>query len=254
MSHDVLDNLNIPLHYKSALREFIEKIRDLLNDIECIALVGSVARGEDFVEGWSDIDVLVVVKKNSLIDEIKNVVRKINEKYPKTRKGSGILSLWIDDVNNIFKWLGLGCEYYNIRKNFILLYGNDIRIHLREPNKDELKRTLKLFVKEARKHLANTRDEVLEHLDTLSIASYLYPVLRFYLCIHGRPTASRKEMIDILRRRKIKTSLSDNEVEALITVLEDLLARRQRVIPELNKTIIRAVEKIINEIDEYSKQ
>ncbi len=118
-------------------------------------------------------------------------------------------------------------------------------MYLRKPSRDELKRTLKLFVKEARKYLANTRDEILEHLDTLSIASYLYPVLRFYLCIHGCPTASRKEMIDILRRRKIKTSLSNNEVEALIIVLEDLLAHRQRVIPEVNKTIIRTVEKII---------
>ena len=251
----IVEELSIPLYYKRVLKEFLTRLQSFINDIECIALVGSIARGEDFIDGWSDIDVLVVTRNKEAINTIKNIAEELNNKYPKTKKNSGILSLWIDNKDDVLKWLGLGCEYYNVMKNFILLYGNDIRIKLQEPGKEELKRTLKYMVREARKHLPKFKEkEVLNHIDTLTLASYLYPLMRFYLCAHGYPTASRKEMIEILRRREIKTSLSDNEVEALITVLEDLLVHRRRLIPELNKTVIEAVEKIINEIDEYGKQ
>ncbi len=251
----VVERLDIPSYYKNVLKEFLVRLQSFINDIECIALVGSIAREDDFIEGWSDIDILIVTRNKEVINAIENVVKQLNSKCPKTKKNSGILSLWIDDKDNVLKWLGLGCEYYNIMKNFILLYGNDIRVKLKEPSKEELKRTLGYMAREAIKYLLKfKKEEVLNHIDTLTLANYIYPLMRFYLCAHGHPTASRKEMIEVLRKRKIKTSLSNNELEALITVLEDLLAHRQRVIPELNKTVIKAIEKIINEINEYSKQ
>ncbi len=250
----VVERLEIPSYYKRVLKEFLIQLQPLLKDIECIALVGSIARKEDFIEGWSDIDILVVTKNKEVIDSIKNIANQINSKYLRTRKNSGILSLWIDDKDSILKWLGLGCEYYNITKNFVLLYGNDIRMKLREPSKEELKRTLEYVVKEARKYLPKFKiEEVLNHVDSLTLANYLYPLMRFYLCSKGVPTASRKEMIMLLKEKKIKTKLSDDEIEAIAIVLEDLLTNRQRVDSKLNKTIVEAVEKIVNEIDEYSR-
>ena len=251
----VVERLNIPLYYKRVLKEFLTQLQPLANRIDCIALVGSIARREDFIEGWSDIDVLVVTKDRETVDMVKKVAEQLNKKYPRTRKNASILSLWIDDRNNVLKWLGLGCEYYNLMKNFVLLYGRDIRGELREPSEEELKRTLGYVAREADKYLSKFKiKEVLDNIDTLTLASYLYPLMRFYLCAKGSPTASRKEIIDLLKSRRINTSLTDTEINALVRVLEDLLETRQRVDPKLNRTVISAVRKIISEISEYSRQ
>ena len=248
MAYNLVDNLDIPQYYKKVLIEFLDRIREYLNDIECIALVGSIARGEDFIEGWSDIDVLVVVKKSELVNVIREIVNEVNNKYPKTRKGSNILSLWIDSVDNVMKWFGLGCEYYNVMKHFILIHGNDIRKKLREPSKNELNRVFKHFVAEARKYLDKLREEnMVEKIDTLSLASLVYPIMRFYLCYKGYPVASRKEMIKIIKNKK-ELGFNEEEKEALNTVIKDLLERKTRVDPKLNKLVVKTIEKLLNEM------
>jgi len=252
MVYEIVSKLRIPSYYKNTLNEFLEKLHEFLNDIECIALVGSIAREEDFIEGWSDIDILVVVKKRDLINNIKDIAKEINNKYPKTEKGSDILSLWIDDTNNVMKWFGLGCEYYNVIKDFILIYGNDIRSQLHQPSKEELERTLKHFLTEAQKYFDKFRKESpSEKLNTLSLASYIYPLMRFYLCIMGYHTASRKKMIEILKSEN-KLDLEKDEKEIIATILEDLLARKNRTEPELNRKLIKIIEKILHKMEKIS--
>jgi hypothetical protein len=56
-------------------------------------------------------------------------------------------------------------------------------------------------------------------------------------------------MLRILRGEPPETSLTGEELEALATVLEDLLANRGRRDPSLNARIVAAVQKILRELE-----
>jgi hypothetical protein len=89
----------------------------------------------------------------------------------------------------VLQWLGAGCEHYNIMRDFILLYGRDIRDRLREPGGDELRSTLRAVAAEARRHLERLLGSgAVEAMDTRALAGYVYPLLRFYLCAKGAPS------------------------------------------------------------------
>ncbi len=246
----------LPEAYWNALTEFIQGIEKFLDDIACIAIVGSASRKKDFISGWSELDVLVVVKKRELIDHIKSIANNINSKYPKTEKGVGIISLWIDDLEHVFKWLGIGCEYYNIMKNFVLIHGEDIRKYIAKPDKRIIKESCRGLVNEAKKYLEKMEyqiDKVLQKIDSLSIAGYIYPILRFYLCLKGFPVASRIDMIKILRKkRKNLIELNNEEIDSIIKVLEDILKKHRSIDPERNRTVYSAIKRILEWMERYT--
>jgi len=235
----------LPQTYRKALNNFLKQIKPHLKEIKCLAIVGSVARREDFINGWSDIDILVITKNREIIDEIRRIAEKINETHPKTIRGIGIISLWIDVDVDVYKWLGTGCEYYNLIKNFILLHGEDIRKHLAKPSRKEILKSIIIFTENLEKHLNKIKEEKLEKISSHQIASILFPLLRFYLCYNGYPTASKIEIINTIKNRQLLTM---KEIQIIETIFQDVLKGKSRIDPKLNREAKALIEKIISKL------
>ncbi|MCS7363960.1 MAG: nucleotidyltransferase domain-containing protein [archaeon GB-1867-035] len=235
----------LPQTYRKALKNFLKQIKPYLKEIKCLAIVGSAARREDFIDGWSDIDMLVITKNREIIDEIKRIAEKINETHSKTIRGIGIISLWIDVDIDVYKWLGTGCEYYNITKNFILLHGEDIRKLLAEPSRKEILKSIIIFTESLEKHLSKIKEEMLEKISSHEIASILFPLLRFYLCYKGHPTASKIEIINTIKNKQLLTM---KEIQIIETIFQDILKGRSRIDPKLNREAKALIEKIISKL------
>lgn len=87
----------LPGEYHKTFEEFMRRINPLINEIELLALTGSGGRGK-IVEGWSDLDVLIVMKKTNkkdalfIYDAVKNLPIKVGiELYSKEEFESGLV-------------------------------------------------------------------------------------------------------------------------------------------------------------------
>jgi predicted nucleotidyltransferase len=127
--------------YDRAVDEFIGSIKSGLSEkVISVYATGSYARG-DFVPGRSDIDIYVVTKvsDSDVEKELRSFADPIVEKYLRDVKliQPDVLSLAVTNLEDIRagkSWLGIGWEYYVFKRESKLLYGEDIRPLIPEPD------------------------------------------------------------------------------------------------------------------------
>jgi len=127
--------------YDRAVGEFIGSIRSRLSEkVISVYAAGSYARG-DIVPGRSDIDIYVVTKvgDSDVEKELQSFADPIVEKYLRDVKliQSEVLSLAVtnlEDIRSGKSWLGIGWEYHVFKRESKLLYGEDIRSLIPEPD------------------------------------------------------------------------------------------------------------------------
>jgi len=251
----IINLIDLPKPYSSALKQAMERLEPFKNEIVCIGIAGSVSRGDDFIPGYSDIDLVVITRDEHVIEDIKKVIDEINRAYYEVLRGMSpievrkdVISLWIDSIDKVFSWLGRGCEYYNLMKNFIVIYGIDVRSKLRKPSEAELILSALIVLRQIERKMHGIKSVDLKSLNTISIGSLIFPLLRFYLCIKGFHTASRREMIRILRENKM---FSEDEIEALELVFKDMKSLKLRVDPEVNLKLYSLAMKIVREMESF---
>lgn len=183
--------------YQEVISKFVTRCTGV-EGIISIMLTGSVARG-DFKPGWSDIDMIVVVK-----DECKESIKKIgsianevskNIKLP-LRSGRPMLDLWADTLSGALSWLGKGFEYYNFIKIAKVLYGIDLRRKIKRPSQNQLR---ELAIKELKKQVSlinGSSKESKESLEQriLNIFDFLFPILRIALAFKGVYVSSKRDI------------------------------------------------------------
>jgi len=127
--------------YARAVDEFIASIRSQLSEkVISVYAAGSYARG-DFVPGRSDIDMYVVTKVGDpdIEKELRLFAEPIVEKYLQDVKliQSEVLSpavTSLEDIRTGKSWLGIGWEYHVFKRESKLLYGEEIRPLIPEPD------------------------------------------------------------------------------------------------------------------------
>jgi len=140
--------------YDRAVDEFIGSIGSRFGEkVVSVYAAGSYARG-DFVPGRSDIDVYVVTKvgDSDVEKELRSLADPIVEKYLRDVKliQPDVLSLAVtslEDVRAGKSWLGIGWEYYAFKRESKLLYGEDIRPLIPEPNPKAINASARDFLK-----------------------------------------------------------------------------------------------------------
>lgn len=224
----------LPSPYSDALREVIKRLKPMLDRIVCIGITGSAARRDDFIPGLSDVDLMVVARDEETLSKVREVVRGVNEKYrhvtPSGREG--IISLWADVMSRFLKWFGRGCEYYNVMRDFVIIYGEDVRRLLRRPTRTELIASVAVVLREVERLMSRAGEaRDVRVLPTPDVARGVFALLRFYLCLKGIHTASRIEMV---REVEARSLLPRAHVETLKEALRVLLEGRKESQPELN--------------------
>lgn len=128
----------------------IDEFRDYVSsnnfdNIYAIYLGGSVARDE-FIPNRSDIDLYVITTKkdetieNNLLSQARLLV---NINLPKLVQNCedpiSVSFTLLEELKNGTSWLGYGLEYYSFIKTSKLIYGEDIKLLLSEPNAEQSK-------------------------------------------------------------------------------------------------------------------
>ncbi len=228
--------------YGEAFRLLLKGLKSMDREVISVALLGSVTR-DDFTPGWSDLDVLVVVRSRKAARKVKELSEAINKKFHPVAKGAPILSLWIDTYPDVLNWFGRGCEYYNTVKNYIHVQGEDLRTKLKEPSWEEVRASIAAFLKELKNVMSKVEKTEASQIGALGIASILFPTIRFYLCAKGVPTASKTEMIRVVKSR----GLLDSEG---VAVLEKLYACVKEGRQETEPWVLRKALEIIKSVQE----
>lgn len=161
-----------------------------------IYLFGSIVL-DDFKFGWSDIDILVLTQipitekqANELVFLRQTLLKKdIDNKYFRSFEG-GMLSLneFINKSNDIVVYWGTSGEritntfsfdsfsMYELLKDGILLYGDDIRDKLSKPTYDELKKSVIRHYDAIRKYAKVTDRSIYSVGWLLDIARCIYTI------------------------------------------------------------------------------
>ena len=81
-----IEEFNIPMEYKQIILDFYNNILKILNDKLLLFVIGGSCGRESVHEGWSDIDILIVLKeyKYSYVKEIQKIVYTYNIKVGTT--------------------------------------------------------------------------------------------------------------------------------------------------------------------------
>lgn len=185
-------------------------LSELADDVLAIFSVGGVARRE-IKEGWTDLDLLVVVKDSLGRDSAERVVESIGERLTSNetltlRLGQSLFSPWVFTESEIRsgKTIGCGFEYYNFVRDSIPLSGVDVRQWLRPPTKEEVERTARSALRQTHGKYNGRRGGPRSPFTTQTLSSEMvewlfsvsFPVTRMLLALRGYFIASKREMAE----------------------------------------------------------
>jgi len=132
--------------YRNSIQALISRLNqlELKDSILAVYIGGSVSR-EDYIPGRSDIDIYVVMKSYdmNIEKELNNIGLELTIKYLKNinetcGESFSFSFTTLNDIKNNKSWLGLGSEYHCFVKNALIIYGKDIKYHLKKPTDKEV--------------------------------------------------------------------------------------------------------------------
>jgi len=138
--------------YMTFIEEWVRTVKNLesIKEVVSIYLSGSVAQG-DYKVGFSDIDIYIVTKgQNHSFDDIKNETETLINRYlPEMAWCPNFMTIAYETHENILNsqtWLGMGSEYFSFIESAKLLYGEDIKHELKEPEYSAIQKVAKDFL------------------------------------------------------------------------------------------------------------
>jgi predicted nucleotidyltransferase len=240
-----MEGLEMSDKFKNNLQNFIQDLKYIYKD-ELISLIlyGSAVSGE-FIEKYSNLNVLVVLK-NTDLDNLKKASGIIN-KF-KMINPLFLTENYINSSTDIFP-----IEFIDMQENYLVLYGKDI---LKEINIDvknlrfqcehELKAKL-IHLRQA--YLKINNDKVaLRNLLFRSFTSILH-ILRNVLRLEGKKPPYLKQ--DILKELALEFPVDIIIWKKILAAKNKQIKLSNRDTQELFANFIRGLEKIVDVIDKF---
>lgn len=177
-----------------AINKMTQKISDILAEREpSIYLYGSVIL-DDYRDGWSDIDILVLTKTTLSEREAEELLylrqrmteAENNPVYRSFEGGILSLSAFVEKQNDRVVYWGTSgervCESYafdafstlQLIENGVLLYGENVKEYLQKPTHDELYANVKHHCETIRKYAVKTTRSLYSFGWLLDIARCIY--------------------------------------------------------------------------------
>jgi len=238
-----MEELKIPGRLKNNIQVFIQKLKDIYQqDLISAILYGSAASGE-FVDKYSNLNLLVVLK-NTDLENLKKATRVIN-------KFSTINPLFLNEDYIASSTDIFPIEFLDMQENYLVLYGKDVlkginidirnlRFQCEQELKSKLINLRQLYLR------INKDKTALRNLLFKSFTSILH-ILRNVVRLKAKLPAYKKE--DILRELS-------SEFRIDMTIWEKILAAKVKQIKLNNKdteqlfiAFLRELEKIVDIVD-----
>ncbi len=222
------------------LQYFISKLADIYGDnLESVALYGSAAQDE-FIEGSSDYNTIIVLKNLVPIELIKS--NKLVAKW--IRKGNSI-PLFFDREHIETSLDVFPIEFYDISDNHKTLYGEDLFEHLkidptnlRHQCESELKG--KVLQLQSKFVINSQHHKFIGRLMTGSISSFV-AIFKGVLRMTGKPPAIKaREIVEQLSQfiefsPAIFSEILDNKEGKGFFGKDDAIEKFERYLTELKK-------------------
>jgi len=239
-----MKQLHLPEKIQNILEDFVNRLKDVYKDgFISLILYGSAASGE-FIAGYSNIDLAIILKDTSL-ENLAKIIKVIN--MPKFRIFNPVFFTeeYIKSSIDVFP-----IEFLDMKENYSLIYGKDVLKNLnidirnlRFQCEHELKANL---INIKRLYLNNRTKNALSTLMFKSFTSSIH-ILRNILRLKDKtPPYAKEELIEEIAK---ELELDETVFSRIYSLKKGDIRLTYKEVEDLFFSFVEELEKAVNIVD-----